>query len=151
MARNGVLAGFGHSAWLVVVCNALNGLAISAVLKYADNIARVYAHAIAMMVTMAVSTQLFHAPITPQLVLAVVLVATSTLQYNLPKEWLVEADGKERSWHDMKDRPAVGHRRQCSHDETDSLVKSLRDNTSEADEQEGAPLALPPVTGGGRV
>jgi hypothetical protein len=32
----------------VVLCNALNGLAISAVLKYADNIARVYAHAIAM-------------------------------------------------------------------------------------------------------
>ena len=48
MARNGLLHGFDHSAWIVVVCNALNGLAISAVLKYADNIARVYAHAIAM-------------------------------------------------------------------------------------------------------
>merc|ERR550537_2077290 len=83
-----MLTGFNGAAWTVVVCNALNGLAISAVLKYADNIARVYAHAIAMMVTMGVSTQLFHAPITPQLVLAVTLVATSTLQYNLPKEWL---------------------------------------------------------------
>ena len=88
MRANGVLSGYTAAAWTVVVCNALNGLAISAVLKYADNIARVYAHAIAMMLTMGVSTQLFHAPITPQLVLAVVLVATSTLQYNLPKEWL---------------------------------------------------------------
>merc|ERR1719230_2368238 len=88
MARDGILAGFSRSAWTVGVCNALNGLAISAVLKYADNIARVYAHAIAMMVTMAISTQLFNAPITPQLVLAVVLVATSTLQYNLPKDML---------------------------------------------------------------
>ena len=74
MSANGMLNGFDGRAWAVVVCNALNGLAISAVLKYADNIARVYAHAIAMMVTMAVSVQLFHAPITPQLVLAVVLV-----------------------------------------------------------------------------
>ena len=92
MSANGMLNGFDGRAWAVVVCNALNGLAISAVLKYADNIARVYAHAIAMMVTMAVSVQLFHAPITPQLVLAVVLVATSTLQYNLPKEWLRDED-----------------------------------------------------------
>ena len=92
MAQLGLLHGFTPSAWAVVVCNALNGLAISAVLKYADNIARVYAHAIAMMVTMAVSTQLFHAPITPQLVLAVTLVATSTLQYNLPKECLKDDD-----------------------------------------------------------
>ena len=143
MARNGLLHGFDHSAWIVVVCNALNGLAISAVLKYADNIARVYAHAIAMMVTMAVSTQLFHAPITPQLLLAVVLVATSTMQYNLPKEWLESMDTSERMWHDMKDRlPASHHRRQLSHEETDSLVKSLRDNTSEPDEGENiAPLS----------
>lgn len=92
LAERGLLAGFTASAWAVVVCNALNGLAISAVLKYADNIARVYAHAIAMMATMAASTQLFRAPITPQLVLAVTLVATSTLQYNLPKDWLRDDD-----------------------------------------------------------
>ena len=92
MTQNGVLAGFDGPAWTVVACNALNGLAISAVLKYADNIARVYAHAIAMMLTMAVSTQLFAAPITPQLVLAVTLVGTSTLQYNLPKELLRDED-----------------------------------------------------------
>lgn len=84
-----------QAAWSVVVCNALNGLAISAVLKYADNIARVYAHAIAMMITMALSTQLFGTPITPQLVLAVTLVATSTLQYNLPRDILVAADEDE--------------------------------------------------------
>ena len=85
LASRGVFSGLGGAAWAVVACNALNGLAISAVLKYADNIARVYAHAIAMMLTMAVSTRLFAAPLTPQLVLAVVLVGTSTLQYNLPK------------------------------------------------------------------
>ena len=43
---------FGLGLLQVGLC----GLAISAVLKYADNIARVYAHAIAMMLTMAVCT-----------------------------------------------------------------------------------------------
>jgi len=86
---SGVLAGFHLQAWLVVLCNALNGLAISAVLKHADNIARVYAHAIAMMATMLVSIYLFGAPITPQLALAIVLVATSTMQYNMPSKMLI--------------------------------------------------------------
>ena len=100
-------------AWAVVLCNACNGLAISAVLKFADNIARVYAHAIAMVATMLVSVRLFAAPITPlslppylslslpdqvrlfaapitpQLIIAIVLVGTSTLQYNLPKPALL--------------------------------------------------------------
>ena len=41
-----------------------------------------------MVLTMYVSTQLFHAHITPQLVLAAVLVVTSTVQYSLPTELL---------------------------------------------------------------
>ena len=42
-----------------------------------------------MMVTMLVSAQLFGVAVTPQLVIAVVLVATSTLQYNLSKAALL--------------------------------------------------------------
>ena len=75
-------------AWAVVLCNALNGLAISAVLKYADNIARVYAHAIAMVLTMLAAVQMHGKPLSPQLILAVVMVAASTLQYNLPQRLL---------------------------------------------------------------
>jgi len=92
LREHGLLFGYSASAWTVVVVNALNGLAISAVLKFADNIARVYAHAIAMLLTMGVATQLFKAPITPQLVLAVIMVATSTLQYNLPRHLLTDED-----------------------------------------------------------
>ena len=97
--ENGVFTGYGNPwAVSVVLCNALNGLAISAVLKFADNIARVYAHAIAMVATMIVSVHLFSAPITPQLVIAVTLVGTSTLQYNLPKPALLgEWDDPEES------------------------------------------------------
>ena len=49
-----------------------------------------------MMITMGVSTQLFNAPITPQLVLAVILVATSTFQYNLPESCLDDDTSLER-------------------------------------------------------
>ena len=37
MSANGLLSGFSAAAWTVVVCNALNGLAISAVLKCASH------------------------------------------------------------------------------------------------------------------
>jgi len=79
----GLFSGYNGWAWAVVVNNALNGLAISAILKYADNIARVYAHACAMLVTMVVSIPLFGQTPTPQLVIAIIMVASSTIQYNV--------------------------------------------------------------------
>jgi len=75
--------GFNFWAFAVVLNNALNGLAISAILKYADNIARVYAHAAAMMVTMLISVSLFGQSITPQIAIAVAMVGASAVQYNL--------------------------------------------------------------------
>ena len=48
--------------WAVVLNNACNGLAISAVLKYTDNIVRVFAHAAAMLLTMAVEVVLSGGP-----------------------------------------------------------------------------------------
>mmetsp|Transcript_83817 Transcript_83817/g.233807 ORF Transcript_83817/g.233807 Transcript_83817/m.233807 type:complete len:363 (-) Transcript_83817:138-1226(-) len=98
--HHGLLGGFTALAYVVVVCNAFVGLSISAVLKYADNIARVYAHAIAMMLTMAVSVKLLGVPVTPQLCISVVLVASSTLQYNLPPSVLAApevASNEERN------------------------------------------------------
>ena len=70
LREHGLLAGYDGRAWAVVLCNALNGLAISAVLKYADNIARVYAHAIAMVLTMLAAVQMHGKPLSPQLILS---------------------------------------------------------------------------------
>ena len=50
--RGGLLQGYTNLVWLLVLNNAFNGLAISAILKYTDNIVRVFAHAAAMMCTM---------------------------------------------------------------------------------------------------
>eukprot|EP00928_Gymnodinium_smaydae_P053787 TRINITY_DN37700_c0_g1_i1.p1 TRINITY_DN37700_c0_g1~~TRINITY_DN37700_c0_g1_i1.p1 ORF type:complete len:348 (-),score=89.68 TRINITY_DN37700_c0_g1_i1:136-1179(-) len=90
--ENGLLDGFTGLAYAVVLCNALTGLSISAVLKYADNIARVYAHAIAMLFTMAVSVKLLGTQLTPQLLIGVILVSVSTFQYNMPQSMLQEQE-----------------------------------------------------------
>merc|ERR1740116_289175 len=84
-------AGYNFWTWIVILNNAFNGLAISAILKYADNIARVYAHAAAMLATMVLSVLLFGETPTPQLVIAVAAVAASAVQYNLNPDQLMEA------------------------------------------------------------
>jgi len=83
--EKGLLHGYTAIAWAAVVCNAFVGLAVSAVLKYCDNIARVYAHSISLVVVLVVSVPLFGLDPTAQLVLALLLVIASTVQYNIPK------------------------------------------------------------------
>merc|ERR1712048_153457 len=86
VVERGFFDGYNMWACVVVVNNALNGLAISAILKYADNIARVYAHACAMLLTMVLSVILFNQSPTPQLIIACLVVGASTIQYNVKLE-----------------------------------------------------------------
>lgn len=116
----GFFSGFNGWAWAVVLNNALNGLAISAILKYADNIARVYAHACAMLVTMIISVPLFGEEPNPHMVIAIVMVAISALQYNLDPKVLV-SKGPDL------DRPEGG---------TPEETKPLTISTEEAPEDE---------------
>ena len=85
--ESGVFHGYTWVTWAAIVCNASVGITVSAVLKYCDNIARVYAHSIAMLVVMLVSVPLFGLALTAQLVIALLLVTASTLQYNVPKDY----------------------------------------------------------------
>ena len=84
---NGVFHGYTWVTWAAIICNASVGITVSAVLKYCDNIARVYAHSIAMLVVMLVSVPLFGLDLTAQLIIALLLVTASTLQYNVPIEY----------------------------------------------------------------
>ena len=84
---NGVFHGYTWVTWAAIICNASVGITVSAVLKYCDNIARVYAHSIAMLVVMLVSVPLFGLDLTAQLIIALLLVTASTLQYNIPMEY----------------------------------------------------------------
>merc|ERR1740120_335751 len=104
---SGMFHGYNSWAVAVVVNNALNGLAISAILKYADNIARVYAHACAMLLTMVLSVLLFSQSPTPQLVIACSVVGASTIQYNTKSQHATPQgqmqDTKKNSVEDMED------------------------------------------------
>jgi len=51
IAQHGALVGFTPLAWSVVVLKALGGLLVAAVVKYADNVLKTYATAIAIVLT----------------------------------------------------------------------------------------------------
>ena len=78
----GLFDGYSFAVWLLVTNNALNGLAISAILKFANNIVRVFAHTMAMMLTMILEVLLVSAPLSPQLCVSITVVSCSTFLYN---------------------------------------------------------------------
>jgi len=51
IAQHGALVGFDTLAWSVVTLKALGGLLVAAVVKYADNLLKTYATAIAIVLT----------------------------------------------------------------------------------------------------
>ena len=89
--RLGLLHGYTPIVWALVLNNAFNGLAISAILKYTDNIVRVFAHAAAMMLTMALEVALFGATPTPQLLVSATVVACAVYLYNRKEPTALEA------------------------------------------------------------
>ena len=83
VAAEGLLVGFGITTWLYVLVQACLGLTISFVLKYVDNLARVFASSAALVITLLLSCWLFGAVLTAQLAISTVLVALAMLQYSL--------------------------------------------------------------------
>lgn len=52
--------GFSIYTWLIIATQALNGLFMSAVIKYTSNIIRLFVIAFSLIVTTALSVQIFH-------------------------------------------------------------------------------------------
>lgn len=74
----------GYSGWVIMIIlnQALTGLVISAILKRADNIVRVFAHTAAMMLTLGLEHAVQPSEQARQLVIAIVIVGLSTLAYS---------------------------------------------------------------------
>ncbi|KAG8461851.1 hypothetical protein KFE25_013870 [Diacronema lutheri] len=72
-----LLRGYSAAAWCLVANNAAVGLCTSAVLKLQDNVARVFAHGVAMVGTLALSVILFHQALSPRVVAAIWVVGAS--------------------------------------------------------------------------
>jgi len=83
IASQGALVGFDLLAWSVVILKALGGLLVAAVVKYADNVLKTYATAIAIILTCVVSC--VGAKTAPSLVFlqGMTMVIASIFLYNL--------------------------------------------------------------------
>jgi len=79
----GLLQGYTPIVLVLILNNACVGLAISAILKFANNLVRVFAHTAAMLLTMVLEVALMGAHLSPQLVTSIVIVSSSTYLYNL--------------------------------------------------------------------
>ena len=83
IAEQGALVGFTPLAWSVVVLKALGGLLVAAVVKYADNVLKTYATAVAIVLTCIVTCA--SARLTPSLgfLSGMGMVIASIFMYNL--------------------------------------------------------------------
>ena len=81
LSKRGWLAGFGVATWLSVLWQALGGIIVAVSIKYADNILRGFAQAIALVIGAVGSHQLFGFEITPSFCGGTALVAAAVFIY----------------------------------------------------------------------
>ena len=78
-----ILTGLDNSyVVLLLINNAFAGLFISAILKFGNNLVRLYAHTTAMLLTLVVEALVFQKGLRASLVLSIVIVGSSTYLYN---------------------------------------------------------------------
>ncbi|XP_047952326.1 CMP-sialic acid transporter 1-like isoform X2 [Salvia hispanica] len=82
--------GYSVTTWLVVLNLGSTGLLVSWLMKYADNIVKVYSTSMAMLLTMLVSVYIFHFKPTLQLFLGIVICMMSLHMYFAPPTVLVD-------------------------------------------------------------
>ncbi|XVF80190.1 hypothetical protein PTKIN_Ptkin15bG0051300 [Pterospermum kingtungense] len=89
----------GHSItiWLVVLNLGSTGLLVSWLMKYADNIVKVYSTSMAMLLTMVLSVFLFNFKPTLQLFLGIIFCIMSLHMYFAPPSMLVDLPSTVRS------------------------------------------------------
>lgn len=80
---SGALVGFDVLAWTVVVLKALGGLLVAAVVKYADNVLKTYATAIAIVLTCVISCVASRAAPSMVFLQGMAMVIASIFLYNL--------------------------------------------------------------------
>merc|ERR1711924_196213 len=79
--RDGFFTGYSIWVWIVIAIGALSGLAVSVTLKYVDNIAVIFAHALAMIVVVVVSAEFFGVALQVSFVFGGMLVMASLYNF----------------------------------------------------------------------
>ncbi|KAG6486271.1 hypothetical protein ZIOFF_054841 [Zingiber officinale] len=85
-----LLNGYTVTTWLVVLNLGSSGLLVSWLMKYADNIVKVYSTSMAMLLTMLLSIFLFGLKLTLQLFLGIIICMISLHMYFAPPHMLVD-------------------------------------------------------------
>ncbi|PAN23929.1 hypothetical protein PAHAL_4G134200 [Panicum hallii] len=82
--------GYSVTTWMVVFNLGSTGLLVSWLMKYSDNIVKVYSTSMAMLLTMVLSIYLFSVKATIQLFLGIIICIISLQMYFMPVHMLVE-------------------------------------------------------------
>ncbi|XXG42301.1 hypothetical protein AAC387_Pa01g2617 [Persea americana] len=85
-----LLNGYNLTTWMVVLNLGSTGLLVSWLMKYADNIVKVYSTSMAMLLTMVLSIYLFSFKPTVQLFLGIIICMMSLHMYFAPAKMLVD-------------------------------------------------------------
>ncbi|XP_072985768.1 CMP-sialic acid transporter 1 isoform X2 [Typha latifolia] len=82
--------GYSVTTWMVVLNLGSTGLLVSWLMKYADNIVKVYSTSMALLLTMVISIYLFNFKPTIQLFLGIIICMISLHMYFAPVHMLVD-------------------------------------------------------------
>ncbi|PKA58966.1 CMP-sialic acid transporter 1 [Apostasia shenzhenica] len=85
-----LLSGYTFTTWMVVLNLGSTGLLVSWLMKFADNIVKVYSTSMAMLLTMVLSIYLFHFHPTVQLFLGILVCMISLHMYFAPVHLLID-------------------------------------------------------------
>jgi len=83
-ANGNILVGFTPIVWTVVVVQAVGGLVVAVVVKYADSVLKVFAASFSIIISCAISVFLFDFRPTFSFNIGAVLVVTSVAMYASP-------------------------------------------------------------------
>lgn len=85
VATHGILGGFSAMVWTVVIVQAAGGLIVAVVVKYADNVLKVFATSFSIIISCIISAIWFDFHANMLFVLGAGLVVTATALYSAPE------------------------------------------------------------------
>jgi len=86
VARHGLLGGYSPMVWTVVTVQAVGGLIVAVVVKYADNVLKVFATSFSIVISCIISAFLFAFRPTFSFVVGASLVVLATVMYSSPEK-----------------------------------------------------------------
>ncbi|KNE70130.1 UDP-galactose transporter [Allomyces macrogynus ATCC 38327] len=91
----GFFSGYSNWTWAAILCQALGGLLVSLVVKYADNILKGFATSVSILLSSVASVYLFGVHLAAHFVAGAALVVIATYLYGLPDKTAVS---KSAAW-----------------------------------------------------